>query len=76
MTNWKDIATAPKDGTKILFVDKYKQVGICWWSNKHLTEGWNSDSCESFGGFEEPLIWDHLPDLPEGFGYLTDLEVV
>ena len=76
MTNWKDIATAPKDGSEILFADKYGQIAICWWSSKNSTEGWSSESCCSFGGFEEPLIWDYLPELPDGFCYLTELEEV
>ncbi len=75
MTNWKSISSAPKDGSMILFADKYKQIGICWWESKCSEEGWNSDSCESFGGFEYPLVWDYLPEFPEEYEHLTETGV-
>jgi hypothetical protein len=65
---WQTMETAPTDGTCILFVNKLQEYGICWWGRgeydlitKGFSYGWRSDSCEGFGGFEEPTHWTELP---------------
>ena len=60
---WQPIATAPKDGRKIMFAGPFNLVSVCWWSERE--NGWMSDACVDFGGTEDATHWRPLPAPPE-----------
>jgi len=69
--NWQPIETAPKDGTTILVCDAAKQISLVNWEyvtgyeNTNIgPDGWRSDACRDFGGFEDPTHWMPLPEPP------------
>lgn len=63
---WRDISTAPKDGTQILCCER-------WWLSKagHKMGGhiyiarWNEDKWLNSSGFRQPTDWMQLPYLPQ-----------
>lgn len=55
---WQPIATAPKDGTRVLAVNvKYGNVRVSWFDRPHET--W-----AAFSLISEPTHWMPLPDPP------------
>jgi hypothetical protein len=68
MTGWRDIETAPKDGTEVLLFGKAlygrEVMKVCWWSNR---AAWQI--AETVSGatpiFNEPTHWMPLPQPPE-----------
>lgn len=68
---WRDISTAPKDGTKILAVNPESVVGVVMVMWTRPAEGWNEDAecwCSSWDETEigyQPTLWQPLPAAPE-----------
>lgn len=63
MSGWRDIATAPKDGTQVLLVEGLfgrAVVSARWISAPH--DFWRKDSG---GAAHRPTHWMPLPKLPE-----------
>lgn len=46
---WQSIETAPKDGTEIIYVNKFGEIGFCYWS-------------KAGGAFDQSMWWDDLAD--------------
>lgn len=64
MTEWQDIETAPKDGTRFLAFEKSResQRYECWWENDFGNwEGWTDD----WDSEPEPTHWMPLMDPPK-----------
>jgi hypothetical protein len=62
---WRDIESAPKDGTWIVLLtfDSWNQPRVfmvAWQKHKDGDEGWNM-----FLGGTEPTFWQPLPDPPD-----------
>jgi hypothetical protein len=55
---WRDIASAPKDGTQ--FIAWYAKMGV-----RELT-WWTGEKWARFGGTAQPTHWQPLPAAPEG----------
>lgn len=64
---WRDIATAPKDGTKILAgclqSDTFKYF-LTWWNKRW--DIWVGEGDERYGIDFKPTHWQPLPPPPEG----------
>jgi hypothetical protein len=68
---WRDMASAPDDGTEILYLTKYEEIGFCYWSKAggpFDCSMWWDDALE-----EEvcPVRWlprDVLPPFPTDLG--------
>jgi hypothetical protein len=60
-TGWRDIATAPKDGTRFLAVMSGFEPEVHWWDAKI---GW----CVAEGIFRDPEHWMPLPTAPTDTG--------
>lgn len=67
---WKDISSAPKDGTYVLAYDK-ELVGTGWGNNKGVVIGqwthygyWLNDDSDNPVIFQ-PSHWHHIPEVPE-----------
>jgi len=60
MSEWQDISTAPKDGTRILV---YQRIGgpdfVRWIGAPH-----NKWSIDGFGSVDKPTHWMPLPAPP------------
>lgn len=74
---WRDIESAPKDGTPILSTNRHGAVVIiCWWPHAHydvnadsrgeFTGAWDDGERDEFGDFEpfSPRYWMPLPAAP------------
>jgi len=48
-TGWRPMDSAPKDGTKILYRNRFKSIGFCHWD-----EGYDDD--------DQPCWWDNEAD--------------
>jgi len=75
VTGWQPIATAPKDGTKILLCvpsfrdDHDDEIMLCWW-NDHGTPQQDYSAWEWGNDYiniqpEDPTHWMPLPMLPK-----------
>jgi hypothetical protein len=51
--------SAPKDGTHIIFINKYREIDICWWDN---SKGWISYHSQEYGTGEDPIYWTNIPE--------------
>ena len=61
---WRQIETAPRDGTRILgWSEGQNDADVMWFDDKK-TE-WTSALCQDFGGYETPTHWMPLPAVPE-----------
>lgn len=68
---WRSMDSAPKDGTNILYVTKFKDIGFCHWD-----EGYNEDDYPCWWDNERddevcPIAWlpaDTLPAAPSEQG--------
>lgn len=58
---WRDISTAPKDGTHVLGADGL-YVDVFWFSEG--LDGWACATTEDFGGHNAPTHWMPLPAPP------------
>lgn len=56
MSDWRDITTAPKDGTEIL-VARGRQMGVVFWR----WERWNLGVPAAY--FDKPTHWQPLPSV-------------
>ena len=68
---WKDISTAPKDGTEVIvrFVDKGEggvEVANAWWNNSWRKIDYSLDAYKYFS-FCDITHWMPLPELPENY---------
>jgi len=68
MTEWKNISTAPKDGTFILIYDG--EYALCKWGEAQDGNGWVSENywaSEDGASFRQyhPKKWHNLPEPPE-----------
>lgn len=70
---WRDINTAPKDGTLILVPGRYGLVTLsCWWPAAHLEPDhtlrgdWDDGERDEDGGFTPfaPKVWMPAPEVP------------
>lgn len=60
MMQWRPMATAPKDGTRILLWDyAANRAVIGWWAEEKGTLGWRGDLRGN------PTLWMPLPDRPD-----------
>lgn len=67
MSEWKDIETAPKDGTHVLVADSgvvgeaffERHDGLWYWSGNHWT-----DAHDGSLGLPGPTHWQPLPEAP------------
>jgi len=61
MSGWRDIATAPKDGTWMLTWDGDNYDVTSWCGDHHLPEGgeWMTALCAIY-----PTHWMPLPEAP------------
>lgn len=67
MSEWQDISTAPKDGTKVLLYSKDDEseiIEVCYWIEEGIYDepGWFC-SDEEFC-FVHPTHWMPIPDPP------------
>lgn len=62
---WRDIASAPKDGTRVIF-SSIRAGFVCWVSSGWWSDKWNKfyDGIEP-SGFNNLTHWMPLPSLPE-----------
>jgi len=74
MSEWQDISTAPKDGTRILGYDGFDIVIMEWWApdlddfeddDPPPTPSWCSYSSEGDEFIERPTHWMSLPEPPK-----------
>lgn len=64
---WREMDSAPQDGTNILYRNKFRDIGFCHWD-----EGYNEDDLPCWWDNERddevcPMLWlpaDVLPPLP------------
>jgi hypothetical protein len=63
-TGWRDIATAPRDGTKIIGLTKRSEVYRVWWHE--FEEGW--DWQDDFDSEQQIVGWMPLPPAPTDTG--------
>jgi hypothetical protein len=59
---WRDIASAPKDGTPVLLTARGGQVGVCVWIRQWLYHGVGATPAD---WWDEPSHWRPLPEPPE-----------
>lgn len=69
MTGWQDIATAPKDGTRVLLFSPDSKYGlfIGWWCENNIDpEGawWPDDEDAPYPIDADPTKWQPLPAPP------------
>jgi len=58
MTEWRDIESAPKDGTEVLVELRPKVIRLGWYFKRSSrTEGW----CDENGKPITPVRWAPLP---------------
>lgn len=68
MSDWKDIASAPRDGTQVLLIGRYPTL-TGWsdvyhsWAQAPHTPDWATHWCRWPHAFE-PTHWMPLPDPP------------
>lgn len=46
---WRDMESAPKDASEIIYTNKFGEIGYCYWS-------------EAGGPFDQSMWWDELAD--------------
>jgi hypothetical protein len=63
VSEWQDISTAPKDGTRIVVhrpgAKRYPVVGIDYWSTRYTKPCWAKSPHD-----EQPALWQPLPAPP------------
>jgi len=74
-TNWRPIATAPKDGT-IILVWRYGEIQMVKWAKNNCNEWWSKPDGTHISRFDKydsgepmdeeiPTHWMPLPDPPK-----------
>ena len=68
---WRPIETAPKDGTRIVVLTKWKNVRKAEWKQHNWLDGrpcgpktWWRNEFHNGGEPDTPLYWIALPPLP------------
>ncbi len=66
VSEWQDISTAPRDGTKLLIWERGR-IFAAWWEDEYVwAKGWIDDYNRSDTYTFEPSHWMPLPSPPEG----------
>ena len=59
---WQPIASAPRDGTRVLLWDRVVGVLHAWWDGREWVHSWDS---EPIPGQDALTHWQPLPAPPE-----------
>lgn len=64
-SEWRDISTAPKDGTHVLLVNDRGSMWIGWWNSVFFREGPKRGAwTDGVWGLMDVTHWQPLPEPP------------